>query len=360
MKKIVVLGGSFNPPTIGHYLLMKSAIKSVGADKGIFVPVSQYYVRKKMASKGLENQSMPDELRTSMLQIMCDKTPKFEIEHYELNTNRFISTFESLSHIQSKNPDAEIYFIVGSDKLSIIPNWINVEGLLENFKILVAARNGDDIEELLNDKELISRYRSSFSVFTTPDIISEISSTGIREMYGKGKGEAARQFLFNGTQDMFEEFAKKTYFSINDFHSEGYEFLSNFYDTPITFNGLTYQNVEAAFQAQKVLSDEERLAFTQIPAGKAKRLGRKVHLRGDWEFVKLNIMLEITRAKFLQNPELAEKLLATGNAMLVEGNRWNDTFWGVNIKNGKGENYLGRILMCVRNEIREEQVRKTI
>ena len=133
-----------------------------------------------------------------------------------------------------------------------------------------------------------------------------------------------------------------------------YAFLSNFYDAPVEYNGLCYLNSEAAFQAQKVLDNEEKIPFTEASPGRAKSLGRTVKLRGDWEFVKLNIMLEITRAKFLQNPEVAEKLLATGNAMLVEGNRWNDTFWGVNVKNGKGENYLGKILMCVRRELRKD------
>ena len=354
MEKIVVLGGSFNPPTIGHYLLMKSAVKSVGADKGVFLPASQQYVRQKMLSKSAENEVMPDELRVKMLEVMCHKTPRFEIEKFELDSTGFVSTFESLTYIQSKNPESTIYFIAGSDKLKIIPKWRNVDDFLSRFRILVAERNSDDIEHLISKFDFLGKYKDSFCFFETQPAISEISSSKIREMYGKGMGEAARQFLYNGTQQIFEEFAEKTFRTINDFHAEGYEFLSNFYSIPITYKGLTYQNSEAAFQAQKVLDDEEKIPFTQASARQAKSLGRMVSLRYDWEFVKVNLMLEITRAKFLQNPELAEKLLATGNAMLVEGNRWNDTFWGVNIKSGKGENYLGKILMCVRRELRKD------
>ncbi len=354
MKKIVVLGGSFNPPTIGHYLLMKSAMKSVDADKGIFLPASQQYVRRKMASNDCENQTMPDELRLAMLRVMCDKTQGLEIEEYELNSKISVSTFECLTYIQSKNPDAKIYFVAGSDKLKIIPKWRNARDFLEQFNILVAERNSDDIENLINKFDFLGKYKDSFCFFETPSVISEISSSKIREMYGKGKGEAARQFLFNGTQEMFEEFAQKTFVVINDFHAEGCEFLSNFYCVPITYNGLTYHNSEAAFQAQKVLDDEDKLLFTTASARQAKSLGRMVNLRRDWEFVKVNLMLEITRAKFEQNSDLAEKLLATGNAMLVEGNSWNDTFWGVDSKSGKGENYLGKILMCVRSELKEK------
>lgn len=291
MEKIVVLGGSFNPPTVGHYLLLKSAVKNVDADKGVFLPASQQYVSQKMTAKGAENEAMPDELRVKMLKVMCDKTPGFEIEKFELNSEKLVSTFESLSYIQGENQDAQIYFISGSDKLKIIPKWRNIDDFLSRFKILVTARNSDDIETLIDKYSFLSKYRDSFMTFDTPEIISEISSSKIRDMYGKGKGEAARQFLFNGTQYMFEEFAEKTYHTINDFHTPGYEFLSNFYNADVTYKGLTYQNSEAAFQAQKVLDDKVKIPFTLASARQAKSLGRMVNLRHDWEFVKVNLML---------------------------------------------------------------------
>ena len=78
-------------------------------------------------------------------------------------------------------------------------------------------------------------------------------------------------------------------------------------------------------------------------------------MRKDWEQVKDRIMEEIVRAKFSQNEELKEQLLATGDAQLVEGNRWNDRYWGVDIRSGVGENHLGKILMKVRSELRISQ-----
>ena len=123
----------------------------------------------------------------------------------------------------------------------------------------------------------------------------------------------------------------------------------------VTYNGLTYQNNEAAFQAQKTYSKEERIEFTTLEPRDAKRRGRRVRLRKDWEQVKDRIMEEIVRAKFSQNEELKEQLLATGDAQLVEGNRWNDRYWGVDIRSGVGENHLGKILMKVRSELRMSQ-----
>ena len=134
-----------------------------------------------------------------------------------------------------------------------------------------------------------------------------------------------------------------------------YYFLSNFFPAEVTYNGLTYQNNEAAFQAQKTYSKEERIEFTTLEPRDAKRRGRRVRLRKDWEQVKDRIMEEIVRAKFSQNEELKEQLLATGDAQLVEGNRWNDRYWGVDIRSGVGENHLGKILMKVRSELRMSQ-----
>lgn len=136
--------------------------------------------------------------------------------------------------------------------------------------------------------------------------------------------------------------------TINLFDGE-YAFLSNFYECPVEYNGFKYLNSEAAFQAQKTLSETERLRFTTLNPSQAKRLGRKVVLRKDWESVKIQIMKEICKAKFVQNPELAEKLIETKDAILIEGNTWNDMFWGV--CNGKGQNHLGKILMEVRSWI---------
>ena len=134
-----------------------------------------------------------------------------------------------------------------------------------------------------------------------------------------------------------------------------YHFLSNFYEAPVEYGGLRYQNNEAAFQAQKCLNEEEKLQFTGLPANRANRLGRQVQLRPDWEQVKVGIMEEIVRAKFTQNEHLKWQLLETGDAKLIEGNNWNDTFWGVNAANGKGANHLGKILMKIRAELRTEE-----
>lgn len=132
-----------------------------------------------------------------------------------------------------------------------------------------------------------------------------------------------------------------------------YQFLSNYFACPIEYNGLTYKNAEAAFQAQKTLNLDIRKRFTVLDPPDAKRLGRRVSLRPDWEDVKYSVMDEICHAKFEQHPNLLKKLLATKNENLIEGNTWGDTYWGV--CNGVGQNNLGKILMNIRKEYQEKE-----
>lgn len=138
---------------------------------------------------------------------------------------------------------------------------------------------------------------------------------------------------------------------INEFRNEHF-FLSNFYMSPVTYDGITYTNNEAAFQAQKCSDKTEREAFAGLNPSEAKGKGRHVKLRSDWEYVKTDIMYEIVKAKFEQNPVLRIKLQGTGNCILEEGNTWGDKVWGT--VNGKGRNRLGIILMKVRNELKTE------
>lgn len=138
---------------------------------------------------------------------------------------------------------------------------------------------------------------------------------------------------------------------ITNFHLDNTRFLSNFYQSPVTYDGIPYRNAEAAFQAQKCMTREERRTFAGLSGADAKKFGRRVQMRPDWDRVKLQIMEEVLRAKF-QNAALRSMLLATGNELLIEGNSWGDTFWGVDIRTNRGENHLGRLLMKIRSELK--------
>lgn len=130
-----------------------------------------------------------------------------------------------------------------------------------------------------------------------------------------------------------------------------YRFLSNFWMCPVTYEGLTYPSAEHAYQAAKSNRPDIREAFADIKtAGLVKKLGQQIDIRSDWECVKINIMRRIVEAKFEQNPDLMEKLLATKPHELIEGNWWGDRFWGKD-ELGQGRNELGKILMAIRDDI---------
>lgn len=141
--------------------------------------------------------------------------------------------------------------------------------------------------------------------------------------------------------------------TITDFRGE-HEFLSNFYRAPFYFNGCQYPTAEHAFQVAKMLTvaDKQQIVLAPTPA-EAKRLGRAGQKRPGWDHERKAFMLRICLAKFGQLENLGDRLLATGDALLVEGNGWHDQDWG-DCRCGRpacaapGRNWLGQILMTVR------------
>ncbi|AHX01037.1 hypothetical protein HL13_gp77 [Dinoroseobacter phage DFL12phi1] len=134
-----------------------------------------------------------------------------------------------------------------------------------------------------------------------------------------------------------------------------YRWLSNFYHAPITVTGFEYDNTEAAYQAAKTINIQHREQFKHLTGAQAKKQGRNVILRHDWDFVKLEIMELVLRAKFMTHPDLAQKLKDTGSRDIIEFNTWGDTYWG-QIKDSKGklvgDNILGKLLMNIRSDIK--------
>ena len=134
--------------------------------------------------------------------------------------------------------------------------------------------------------------------------------------------------------------------------ASGYAFLSNFYPSTIWVEGKSYPSVEHAYQAHKTLNEESREIIRNAKDPSiAKRLGRGVEMRPDWDTVKEGLMRDFIRKKF-ESPFLADQLLKTGDCELVFGNTWNDRVWGV--CRGTGSNLLGKILMEVREDLRRE------
>jgi ribA/ribD-fused uncharacterized protein len=150
-----------------------------------------------------------------------------------------------------------------------------------------------------------------------------------------------------------------------DKFSGAYRFLSNFYPAEVHLDGVAWPSVEHAYQAAKIwegsfsslsVAKAREVYIRGKTAGGAKKMGSELNLKGkrrpEWEKVSLKIMEDLVREKFTTDPMIRLQLMATSQEELVEGNTWNDTFWGV--CDGVGENHLGRILMKVRAELRAQ------
>lgn len=128
--------------------------------------------------------------------------------------------------------------------------------------------------------------------------------------------------------------------------------LSNFWPCTIKLDTDFYHSVEHAYVAAKTIHSHERLAvrFAKT-AGDAKRMGRSITIRENWDNLKLNYMHGFIEQKFSEGSELAGKLIATGSCLIVEGNTWGDRFWGV--CGGEGANNLGVLIMDRRKYLTE-------
>lgn len=137
---------------------------------------------------------------------------------------------------------------------------------------------------------------------------------------------------------------------ITEFKGE-WRWLSNFTPVTVVIDGIKFPSVEHGFVAMKTLDTTTRFMVSQIETpGKAKRFGRKIELRPDWEEIKIGVMEELLRQKFMQEP-FKSQLIKTFPQQIQEGNRWGDTFWGVDLRTGKGRNELGKLLMKIRGEL---------
>lgn len=194
-NKIVVVGGSFNPPTIAHKRIMEEAIQAIGADKGIFIPSSENYVSRKMSKKTEDNQVYTEEHRHKMLELLIGNSNyNIEIDDCEYGDDGRGHTYNTLKHIAEKYNDSEIYSIVGTDNLAWMCRWRHKDKLFNKFNFIVITRDGDNAQQIIENDETLSLYRDHFVIVKQPEGIENISSTLARKLINK-KDKALNNIL---------------------------------------------------------------------------------------------------------------------------------------------------------------------
>ena len=154
-KRMVVMGGSFNPPTLAHFKLMREAIDAIDAWRGVFVPVSDAYLKRKMRRCHPPVVLSPA-MRIKMLQSMCVDS-RMSVCDKEIGSIE-ARTMPTLMELQEENPDAEIYFLLGADKLDLLTHLSGLRGFLDMFKVVPYARDKAGITDMLKEDDVLSHY----------------------------------------------------------------------------------------------------------------------------------------------------------------------------------------------------------
>lgn len=350
---IAVMAASFNPPVNDDLRLMLAALDGLGAGKGVFVPAGEDSVKAEMRKEAEDAVLLPGELRMDMLRAMCEDDPRLaadDVEYIQPETSG--RPYEMMQALQQKHPHMALYYVTDAEKLASVARWRAFPQFIEEFRLVVFTHAEEETEKLIAKTKRLREHRSAITLLPMPEAMERSDAGALRDAVAKGEIPAG--MLHSQAAALLDGYLHAPPpAKITSFRGK-YAFLSNLTRADVCWQGLVFQNSEAAFQAAKCLTVEERLPFTTMQPVVAKRQGKRVRLRGDWEEVKDGVMEGIVRAKFRQNPDLAQKLLATGDAEIAEGNTWGDTYWGVDVRTGRGKNQLGRTLMKIRAELRAD------
>lgn len=348
-KNIVVMGGSFNPPTIAHFRIMQTALQAVNADAGFFVPVSFPYLKRKMAKLGQSHLSLPDGLRVRLLEAMIGQDTRIGI-YRDAMGETFSDDAGVMAAIGEKYPGATVYYVSGDDKIGLLEIFARKSDFFDRFRCILFSRDCDRLMERIAENEHLAAHRDAFVPAGPVAGLEKVSSTRIRE----------HLFDIDAVADMLHPAVAEILRTLNpeDFPEEiiqfrdEYAFLSNDFPAEVAVDGIVYPCASSAFLASKFENRSERLKISGMNPEKAKQKYAGLPGNPEWESAKMEIMEEIVRLKFRQHPDLAQRLLETGTRRLINGGK-KDPFWGVNLITWQGENRLGEILMKLRSEWRE-------
>lgn len=186
----LVLGGSFNPPTKAHRDLLLYAIseaEKAGAQdvRGLLVPSSENYVSRKMSKLQPRGHVFPEQMRMDMLKLLCADTGML-LSDAEFGDDGRGHTYGMLRKIRDEDPDCEYRFVVGADKLRIIPRWHDAEKLLSEFGLAVTARDSgpEKVLDMIRRQPLLSAHARNIMILAAPPgSLSDVSSSAARACF---------------------------------------------------------------------------------------------------------------------------------------------------------------------------------
>ena len=178
MRKVGIMGGTFDPIHIGHLIIAEKAREQFHLDEVLFIPSGTPYMKN-------VDEVLPGPIRTEMTSLAIEENPLFSVSTIEIEKEGSTYTYETLETLHEKNPNTEYYFILGADSLFAMENWKNPEKIFADCHILAALRNDKNIEEMETQAAYLKeKFNADISLIKTGNI--EISSSMIRELVKEG------------------------------------------------------------------------------------------------------------------------------------------------------------------------------
>ena len=178
MKKVGIMGGTFNPIHIGHLLLAETAKSQYGLDTILFIPSGCPYMKR-------EAPVLPGEIRAEMVSLAIRNNSRFSLSWIEIERGGNTYTCDTLRTLKKENPDTEYYFILGADSLLAIESWKNPEEIFASCTLLTAVRDETDRELEAAEKRLSEKYHAKIGRPMCKNM--DISSTDIRKFIKNGQ-----------------------------------------------------------------------------------------------------------------------------------------------------------------------------
>ena len=178
MRKVGIMGGTFDPIHIGHLIIAEKAREQFHLDEVLFMPSGTPYMKN-------IDEVLPGSIRSEMTKLAIEENPLFSISTIEIEKEGSTYTYETLETLHDKNPNTEYYFILGADSLFAIEHWKNPEKIFADCHILAAVRNDKNAEEMETQAVYLKeKFNADISLIETGHI--EISSSMIRELVKDG------------------------------------------------------------------------------------------------------------------------------------------------------------------------------
>lgn len=179
MKKIGIIGGTFNPIHIGHLSLAERVMDDCCLDEIWLIPTGCSYMKQ-------NTEVLPGEERLMMTQLATEGNSRLKCLDIEVKRSGYTYSYETLEQLVKEYPDYEFYFIFGADCLFAIENWKFPERIFENCTVIAAARNGSSLSGMEDKiKELNTKFHAKIVLYSFLNL--EISSTELRERIRLGK-----------------------------------------------------------------------------------------------------------------------------------------------------------------------------